>query len=302
VETGRVGEVERLLQVVTVLRTEDGLPVSRDRLVASVDDYRTSSADPESLKKMIERDLDKLREIGIEVENVAGAGDKSTFRLVDGAWRLPIDLSPLEESLLAWVMAAAGAASAEANPLSTSPEDLSSLLGTVPRHLDIAQAAIAGRRRLLVDRDGEETEFEPSMLASRVGRWFVLGKYVGDTHVKGPRLDRLAVLGLGGPADPPYVEDPDVILDPTAWEQHEQRDAELRCRTEDLGAVRSWFPRAEVVELDGGESALRFWVRNETNLIDRVLGLGGATWIVAPESASTALRERVQSLLEQAAS
>lgn len=296
-ESGRVGEVARLLQLVTVLRAGDGLPVPRQRVVASVEEYRTSKADPESVNKMIERDLDRLGELGIVGENVAPAGSESAYVLRDGAWRLPLELSPLEEGLLAWVMAAAGAAGAEARGTAGTVDDLSGLLGVTPRSLDIAQAAIAGRRALVIVRDGEEREFVPSMLANRAGKWFVLGVFEGETEVKGPRLDRLDILRMGGRARPTVVERPDEILDATAWGKGQQVDAELRCRREDLNSVRIWFPRAEISDVGDGCCALRFWVRDEPNLIDRVIGLAGAAWIVAPESAAKALRQQVSAVV-----
>lgn len=301
-ESGRVGEVERLLQLVTVVRAGDGLPVLRTSVIAQVEEYRTATIDLESINKLISNDQKRLAELGIAIQNVAPAGSEAAYVLRDGAWRLPIDLTELEQALLAWVMAAAGTAGAESSLTSSAPNDLSSLLGHVPRSLDLAQAAIAGRRRLIIERDGEEREFFPGLLASRAGRWFLLGLFEGDTDIKAPRLDRLHVERLGPPAELPHVQDPEVLLDPTAWGRGEWKEAEIRCRAGDLESVRSWFPRAEVTDAGDGCSALRFTVRNEDNLVDRVIGLAGTAWIVAPASALEALRHRVEAVLAQVTS
>ena len=294
-ESGRVGEVERLLQLVTVVRAGDGLPVPRASVIAHVEEYRTTTIDSDSIKKLITNDQKRLAELGIVIENVAPAGSEASYVLRDGAWRLPIDLTDLEQALLAWVMAAAGTAGEETG-------GLSSLLGQVPRSLDLAQAAIAGRRRLIIEREGEEREFFPALLAGRAGRWFLLGTFDTDTEIKAPRLDRLQVVRLGAPADLPHVEDPELLLDPTAWGRAEWRETELRCKTENVESVRSWFPRAEVSESTDGCSALKFPVRNEDNLIDRVIGLAGTAWIVAPASARDALRRQIEAVMRQAAS
>lgn len=299
--SGRVREVERLLQVVTVLRAAEARPISRTRLSESVAEYAAAAAG-DTRNKMMVRDQKRLRELGFAIEDVAPAGEESAYVLRDGAWRLPLDLEPLEQRLLVWVLAAAGAQAAEESSGVTAAEDLSSLLGVVPRGLDLAQAAIAGRRRLVVERDGRDVEFEPGLLASRHGRWFLLGRYVGEAEVKGPRLDRMLLVRLGEPM-PTLVDipDPEAVLDPTAWVYHEPRDAELCCATADLGAVSSWFPRAEVEEAEPGMSRLRFSYRHEAALVSRVIGLAGAVWIVSPTTAVTALREQLTAVVGDAA-
>jgi len=194
--SGRVREVERLLQLVTVLRAGEGYPVLREVLMERVDAYRTSSADPASVKRMMANDRRRLKDIGFQIDDVAAPGQDSAFLLRDAAWRLPLQLDPLEESFLVWVMAAAGAVVAEAE--SAEAGNLSDLLGPVPRGLDLAQAAIAGRRKLLIERDGEELTFEPALLASRTGRWFLLGREKLVVMTSGLPLAVLAALPVPG--------------------------------------------------------------------------------------------------------
>lgn len=294
--SGRVLEVERLLQVVTVLRSGDGYPVPRQTLIDRVPDYRSSSSDPESVKRTMARDRSRLAELGFQVDDVAGDGGASAFVLRDAAWRLPLDLDAREQNLLTWVMAAAGAVAAEEG--TSSPGDLSGLLGSLPRSFDLVQTAIAGRRSLVIERDGERTTFDPALLASRHGRWFVLGRYDGEDGVKAPRLDRLAVLELGGPViDPPVVGDPEPHLDPTAWQRHEERIAVLRCRTSDREALRSWFARADVADHADGTTTFTLPYRDEDNLVTRVIGLAGTVWLEQPPSAVQALRSQVLAVL-----
>lgn len=291
--SGRAEAVERLIQVLSVLRAADGQPVPRSRLVERVTAYGASTVKEASLKKTMQNDVRALLELGFDVEPVAADGDEGAWVLHSGDWRLPVDLTPEQEALLPWVMAAAGAA-AEA----TGAPDVSGLIGTVPRSLDTVQAALAGRRRVRVVRDGEEVELEPAQLASRHGRWFVLGRYPESRRLLGHRLDRLDVVGLGGPVTGPVdVGDPEEVLDPTAWHEHEQRETELRCRVPDLDTVRSWFPRADVA-VDGEDAVLRFSYRNEDALVTRVLGLAWHVRVVSPESAVRRVREQAAAVLE----
>lgn len=291
-----VDVVERLLQVLSVLRAAEGTAVPRPVLVQRVVAYGALSGQFDAQKKLMQNDHKALVALGFQVEDVAPLGEESSFVLRPGPWHLPVDLDPYEQGLLVWVMAAAGATAAQDDAVS----DLSGLLGSVPRALDVVQSALASGRALRIVRNGDEVEFEPGQLASRGGRWFVLGRYAGSAVLRGPRLDRMEVLGLGGPlAAPVDIGDPDEVLDPTAWRHHEPVDVELRCLTADLGLVLSWFPRADISQ-DGDETAMRFWVRNEQALVGRVLGLAGAVRIVHPETARTALRTQVAAVLEAA--
>ena len=286
------------MQVLSVLRASEGFPVPRSRLTAKVTAYAASTADDASVTRMMDRDLGAMADLGFRIENVAAAGAESAYVLHEGTWRLPIALEASERSLLVWAMAAAGAAGAEQSLLTSVPSDVSSLLGLLPRSLDLAQAALASGRILRLVRNGEEVGFEPGLLAARHGRWFLLGRYVGDDTVKAPRLDRLEVLGLGGPLGAPVeVGDPDEVLDSTAWPSHEPRDAVLRCHSEDLGSVSSWFPRAGVESFDEQTAELRFWYRNEEALISRIIGLAGTAWVVEPASAVAAIRMQVEAVL-----
>lgn len=291
----RVDDVERLLQVLQVLRNAEGLPVPRPVLISKVTAYASSTADERSLKKMIQRDQRDLVGLGFRVEEVAAPGEDSRLVLHAGTWRVPVELDEAEQALLVWVTAVAGAAVAED---SAGPTDLSDLLGRVPRELDIVQSAIARRLRIVVEREGDEVEFEPAQLASNRGRWFVLGRYAGSTKVLAPRLDGMVVLGLGGPVPEPFdVGDVDERLDQTAWDEHPPVDVELCCRTADLASVRSWFERATVEPREDGTSVLRFSTTNETAVVTRVIGLAGAVHVLAPESVASEIRRRAEAVL-----
>lgn len=284
---GHVQDVERYLQALNVLRAAE-LPVPKDTLVARVTAYR-SIENKESQLHKINFDLRKLAALGFVVDNLAPVGADARYVLRSGTWRVPVDLDDRERALLVWVMAAGGATAAEQQ----DGTDVSGLLGEMPRSIDVVQSALAGGRLLRIERFGDETTFAPGALACRRGTWFVLGTFAGESEVKGPRLDRLGVLGLGGPLPAPVdVPDPELVLDSTAWGSGPWREAEVCCLTADLHLVDSWFTRAEREDRSDGTSCLSFPFRNEAALLDRVLGLAGAAWFTAPAELVTAARER----------
>lgn len=300
---GRVADVERLLQVLALLRaSETGVP--RRALVAGVQAYaaddrkvQQGKVDAESLVRKMRLDLDKLREIGFLIEDVAAEGLESHYVLSPTPWRVPLDLDEHQQAVLSWVMRAAGVAAADdATPVPEALQQRSyaSVLGTLPRGLGLVHAALAGRRALVVERQGEERTVEPVQLAAHEGRWYLLLRYPGKPQTYGYRLDRLDVLRLGDVLSvvPARVDDPRDVLDPTAWREHAPVDVEVRCDPADAVLVGSWFPRAQARD-DGDEVVLAFPSTNTEAVVDRVLGLAGAARLLAPAHAVEQLRARV---------
>lgn len=301
--TGMQGKVERLLQVLAVLRAAD-LPVNRSALIARVDDYREdhelAGRKPpgkerdkavEALNKKVNLDLERLRGLGFSITDTASEGLESSYVLKPTPWRLPLELDEAEETALAWLLRAATAEGDDATP--TVPA--STLLGSLPSTLDLAHAALAGRRRLVIERDGQEKTVEPVQMHVRHGHWYLLVRYGPGSPAYGYRLDRLHVVRLGDvmPTAPAPV-DASLVLDATAWPTHPPQDVEIRCNFEDTAAVASWFPRASVREHPSA-TRLTFSSTNLEAVVDRVIGLAGAARLVAPPTAVQALRARLAS-------
>ena len=298
---GQVANVERLLQVLAIMRaSENG--VSRTRLMEDVPGYANklrSGTKPDSVIKTMQLDVRALRDIGFVIDDVASEGAESRFVLRETSWRVPVDLSEFDRGLLAWVFPATAAVDAEDDrPLTTAPDAYHALLGSMPPELGVVQAALAGRRSLVVERRGEDQVIEPARLVLHARRWMLLARFPGSAQAYGFRVDTLDEVRLGEPLSaPPDPVEPLEILDPTCWRvDADAAEAEVRCSPEDLTRVSSWFPRADVCR-EGGESVLRFPIRHEAALIDRIIGLAGAARLVAPSSAVATLRDRLHAVV-----
>jgi predicted DNA-binding transcriptional regulator YafY len=295
--TGRVADVERLLQVLAVLRDADGW-VSRRKLHECVHDYGTYDWSSEALHRLFQRDLEALRDLGFHIESDTHSGDVARDRLTTAAWRVPLDLDAEERRLLAWVMVAAGASGDPAPEWSGAPRmssagRLNSLLGSVPGALDLVHRALADGRRLRIHRNGRDQEIDPAQLFVQQGRWFLIARYVDSDRFYGFRLDRLDVTGLGDEMkETPFVRDPLEVTDPTAWPMHDPVDVELRCPRDDAERVHEWFARGELSH-DGDEAVIRMSVRNTASLVDRVLSFAGGVRVASPPSVVAAVREHV---------
>lgn len=293
----RVLEVERLLQVLAVLRHHD-LPVTRTALLAAVHAYGCDESDAkavEALEKMVRNDMKRLRELGFRIDVTSQEGTASSWVLRPTPWRVPLQLDAQEDAVLAWVARMTdrdAAASA-----GVAPELLQTRLTSltpVPDALGVVHAALSGGRALVVEKQGRERVIEPAQLAAFEGRWYLLARDAGSSEVKGFRLDRLVVLRLGDvlPVAPERVADPRAVLDPTGWDVDPPVEVELRCSPADLEQVSSWFARAEVVE-GPDEVVLTFPATHHSAVIDRVIGLAGAARLVGPALLVEQLRTRL---------
>lgn len=301
---GRVANVERLLQVLAMLRTSEA-GVLRGAIKATVPEYAEDlAAIPaaegkardkaiEALDKKLRLDLEALEELGFGIDDLAAPGAESRFVLRPTPWRLPLELDDPEQAMLAWIMRApADVEALESGELEAAPS-YDSLLGALPGGLGLVHAALAGRRALVVELGGEEKVVEPAQLASYQGRWSLLVRFPGSEKVYGYRLDRLEVVGLGDPLPAaPVRVDPLDVLDPTAWAKNEAEDVELRCGLADADSVASWFPRARR-ETKGDEMVLTVTCSHREALLDRVIGLAGAVRLVGPDAAVEQLRHRL---------
>lgn len=301
---GRVANVERLLQVLAMLRTSE-TGVLRGTIKSTVPDYATEKAAipaaegsardkaVEALDRKVLRDLEVLEELGFGIDDLAAPGAESRFVLRPTPWRLPLELDDVEQALLAWIMRAPGDVEALESGEQEAAPSYDSLLGALPGGLGLVHAALAGRRSLVIDVGGAEKVVEPAQLASYQGRWFLLVRFPGSEQAYGYRLDRLAVVALGDPLpEAPVRIDPLDVLDPTAWAKNEAEDVELRCDRADADSVASWFPRARR-EIQGEEVVLTFSCSHREALLDRVIGLAGAVRLVGPEEAVAQLRRRL---------
>ena len=305
---GMPAKVERLLQVLAVLRVSE-LPVRRTALIRKVDDYRQDEQRAqvhlardkavEALHKKINLDLEQLRSLGFAITDTAREGFESTYVLRPTPWRLPVDLEDVDETLLAWLLGTASPATDAVDASAGLPaRPDAALLGSLPSALDRVHAALAGRRRLVIEHHGERRIVEPVQMSVHAGRWFLLARYPGRPEPRGYRLDRLGVLALGeAMSTAPEPIDPLQVLDATAWQVDEPLDVEIRCDAEDAATVTSRFPRA-VVREHATQTVLTFSSTNVEAVLDRVIGLAGAARLVAPATAVDALRTRLLDVLQ----
>jgi hypothetical protein len=311
---GMPARVERLLQVLAVLRASE-LPVRRATLVGKVDDYRqdhqlaqamtaapTREKAVEALHKKVNLDLKQLRDLGFAITDTVGEGLESAFVLRPTPWRLPVELEDVDETLLAWLLGTVSPSAEGVQAVADlPPRPDAALLGSLPTSLDLVYAALAGRRRLLVEHHGEQRVVEPVVMSVHGGRWYLLARYPSNPEPRGFRLDRLVVLGLDEvmPTVPEPV-DAVQVLDATAWRVHEPVGIRIRCEAQDAATVAARFPRA-AVHHEAGDAVLAFSSTNLEAVLDRVVGLAGAARLVSPASVVETLRARLVAVLQATA-
>jgi hypothetical protein len=75
---GRVADVERLLGLLALLRNADGGWVAHAKLRTTVPAYRDSSAAEDGVARMMQRDMESLRNLGFGIEGETHEGSLST--------------------------------------------------------------------------------------------------------------------------------------------------------------------------------------------------------------------------------
>jgi proteasome accessory factor B len=212
--------LERLVNLVALL-LESKTPLTFDQIRSKLaEGYE--HADPNSAKRMFERDKDVLRDIGVPIEVVStDAWDVEHGYTIDkDRYYLPeIRFTPEEISALFVAARSGGDATAEdavRKLISGSGEGTlaglggAGLGGATEPHLSRAAEAVAGERRITFGyrtSRGERSDrsVDAFGLAMRGGHWYLVGLDLGREEIRSFRLSRIeGEIGDDGPgAEPP---------------------------------------------------------------------------------------------------
>ncbi|HEX5614586.1 MAG TPA: WYL domain-containing protein [Acidimicrobiia bacterium] len=189
--------LERLLNLLALL-LDAQRPLTRDEIVAQVSGYPT---DPSASRRSFERDKETLRGLGVPltVEPIAtGESGELGYRVRPDDYYLPDpDLSAEETAALRIALSAVSLGAHEGEgalqKLGALGAAMASPIASLPLAPALADLFDASRRHATVTfvHRGERRELEPWALASRRGRWYVVGLDRGRGAVRSFRADRI---------------------------------------------------------------------------------------------------------------
>ena len=214
-------KVERLVNL-TVALLETARPLTFAELRDKTGYY--DQADPESARRMFERDKDELRSLGVPIQTrERSVLDAELGYTIDRAeYELPdVDLTADEVAALALALRMAGGRGERlaAGKLAALAPDPSTLDLPVPARVDVAVDPVDKVADAIVQRqavtfryrrvDGETSDrtVDPYAVAGRRGSWYVVGRDHDRDDLRAFRLDRVVgrirTSGDAGAFEPP---------------------------------------------------------------------------------------------------
>lgn len=311
----RMEPLERLLNLVGLL-LETRIPLTFEQIQATLDAYRADN--PDSAKRMFERDKDVLREYGVPLELVDtdAWGTEQGYLIRKERYYLPeIEFTPEEVGAL-FVAAQSGGEDTTAEqgvrkllygadggtlvsmgggPLSSGSDARSELV--------IAAADAAQRRRRV--RFGYRTaqgkvsdrEVDAFAMVLRGGHWYVVGHDVGRDDVRAFRLSRFTseLDDAGEGREPPEGFRAADHVQAGPWDAATEDVAEVAFHARVAFAAEQSFVGATPVRTDdAGRTILAIPMPDPATLAGLVLQYGPDAEVLAPD----ALRREVVTRLE----
>lgn len=324
-------KTERLLDLIALF-LDAHEPVSFAALQeAFPDEYGRSSL--EAAERKFERDKADLADLGIALAYQAAdeEGAKGGYVLARDDYYLPeLRLEPEEMAVLYAAGSSALASGAfpgrtdlahalrkmafvsseepDAAPPRLFVEHPRGPAGLAEKLEQLWQALLARKRVRLryrgAGRDGEtEREVDPWGLCLRRGVWVLVGHCHLRREARTFHVDRIAALEINPqrPRTPDYEPPPDFDVAEVAREQvwehrfHAPVEVELRLGGELAPLAGRLFPGAQV-EPEGEAARVRVRATYLDALLRRVLGLGAAARVVAPEQAVARARQMLEAV------
>jgi proteasome accessory factor B len=311
----RIEPLERLLNLVGLL-LETRVPLTFDDIRATLDAYRADN--PDSAKRMFERDKDVLREYGVPLELVDtdAWGTEQGYLIRKERYYLPeIEFTP-EELAALFVAAQSGGEDATAahgvrkllygadggTLLSMAGGPLAT--GSGARSELVLAAADAAQRRRRVrfgyrtsQGRGSERHVDAFALVLRGGHWYLVGHDHERDDVRAFRLSRVTsdLADRGEGRQPPDGFRAADHVEAGPWDAATEDTAEVAFEEEAAFLAEQSFAGAERVGTDGeGRVVLRVPMPDPSSIASLVLQYGPEAEVRSPE----ALRREVVRRLE----
>jgi proteasome accessory factor B len=315
-EGERVEPLERLLNLVALL-LETPTPLTFEQIRRVLEPY--GQANPDSGKRMFERDKDVLREFGVPLElvDVDVWGTEQGYMIPKEKYYLPeIEFEPGELAALLVAAQSGGrdpAAEAGARKLLYGADGgvLGGLAGGPlaagsDARGDLVQAAAEatqGRRRVRFSyrtSQGQagEREVDAWAMVFRAGHWYLVGHDHERGAVRAFRLSRLAgeLTDLAPGSEPPAEFRAADHVQSGPWVATGEDRASVRFSPERAWLALSQFPGAEQTGTEDGWTVVEIPMADEDALAAMLLEFGPDALVRSPAS----LRDAVMARLETA--
>jgi WYL domain len=271
----QVTPMRRFVRIMAVLDKAGAPGASAARLI-EVGQY--GDKDPAT---QLGKDLQRLRQQGWQIDNVAGKGEPAVYRMTAGDNRLRLKLTPGQlAALQRAVILSRPEDIAEHPSLDTQvlPDDSRDTL-------TLALRAVRLRALIRFVYKGTPRVLNPGTVRFEHVHWYLSGVEEGNHEPKNFAVDRMRDVSLDLPGSAPDV--PEVrrlTLHPLSWELDEPVEVTLRTDPGHVPDVVRWLREPQDERPAGELVDLTYRVTNRSAFRARVYGLATRVQVVAPES------------------
>lgn len=296
----QLGPIERLVRILAVLEDAGQAGVRHPKLCA----VSGFTGEPETTRRLLNREINHLRQVGWDIENVAEQAEEARYVLRTRDTRLRVELSPRQQAELARV------AKIAALP------DFAEYVGTEtpgskphqPPHdphdnLNLAlciHAAAKGCLLYFMYKRRMRT-VHPRVVQPGPSGWYLVGCEDGQSREKFFVVDRMAHLAIdrSGSARPP--EDPERSqLDPATWHVDPPTDVVLETAKEFAPQVALAMGPTAATEFAGdGTARITVTVTHRAAFRRRLYGLGERVTITSPDDVRNEVVKELGELVDQ---
>ena len=275
--------MERLIRIICSLRAAGPAGRSAERL-AEIAGW-SDAADPAS---QLAREFRQIKDLGWEIENIAGEGGDGVYRLRAYDARLRVQLDERQRTELRRAAILADRADI-ADRLDLDPgratDDVAAAYNATPKRdgaLDTVLNAIRIGATVSFRYKGTDRLLHPGAVRTQNTKWYLLGAEDGSEQVKQFVVDRMSQVKMGHAHSARHVEVPRMSLHPMRWEVDPPVDVTLRVPADYMPDVRRWLMEPSSQSADGDVVEMTYRCTNEEALRHRIYLLGPRVTVVGP--------------------
>ncbi len=273
--------MERLVRIIGALnQRSNGVPL---RLLLQA--TAPESAGDEARRRMLNRDIEQLNNLGYDIRNVADAGAEGVYVMRARDNRLQVFLDAPQRGELLRAALAAGLTDVSAHLADGEAVPAGAEDATGP--LDLAQRAVSRRCRVRFLYKGQQRDVHPAGMHSGPSGWYLAGREerADDAgNVKQFVVSRMSEVSLDAPGTATaVVEVPRASLDPLRWHEDPPTDVVIEVPSEHRRLTENLLGVPLEVLTGGGGLRMTYLVTNRAVFRWRIYELGVRVRVIGPD-------------------
>jgi predicted DNA-binding transcriptional regulator YafY len=276
--------MERLVRLATMLHHAGKAGVDAETLIG-IAGFQ-GEGDPGS---QLAREFRHMRNLGWQIDNIAGRGEAARYRMTGVDNRLRVKLTPGQQAALRRAVLLADREDLVERlglPQSRKPAEVAAAVpaSAQAEALPTVIRAVRTGSRLRFRYKGVDRDVHPESVRAQNAVWYLRGREEGGEVVKAFVVSRMLDVAADDPgtATRPHV-DRHAALHPMSWEVDPPIEVTLRAPTDFAPDVRRWLDEPLSEHTDGDETTLVYRVTHRAALRSRIYQLGKRVSVVGPE-------------------